>query len=557
MEKTNKSGLRFIGGVCGCMAFALLFPALAWGWGSTVRSPLGAYATHQFIDLTAYECLRKDPAFAPRMMPTLGAMRQWEDMEVDISFAGMVITGRGPDVDGNTAYSDHWYNPNLGQGRGPEAVSNRAFQSANALGKDAQGADWAAHFMADMSVPVHINGVMRERARTIYNSVPRPQPVYLDTSITGPLVAPLLGGRTNQIDWRLPMETFLARTNAFMDYFDPWYWLGESHAVWEAGTPKHTTDFSKNPSYNSKWKNGAPSFDGYAGAYAGQARLLAMEAASDTYNDYAQCITAQGVQKAMDRSIQNVYTLWRGGFSALQPEVLIECASDGGGGQKIKAGGRIINMASEEAKNVRVRLTTIIQGKETKLEEKDLKSIPGGRQEALVSEPWEVDVPAADPSSKEKPLFRLEVIGQYDTTPDLQYARHEKALQPLEYSIILLMDCSGSMAGEKIENAKKSAKTRISALDEKTEAAILVFTDCGSIYTLAPFAAMTAENKASMQAQVDLLQSSGGTPIAAAVDYADAYMRFAMGKEQTLVLLSDGEETCSGDPVKSAEGLNK
>lgn len=555
----------FIIGMQALLTCTFFLPVAAWGWGSTLNSFKGDYETHQFIDAEAYACITKDPAYVPGVLPTYAQMKYWEDMSVDIIWTNSSLvpigSGVGPDVDGNSQYSWHWYNPTINEGKGPEAVSMCVTSSASSFPKDPKATDWAAHFMADMSVPVHINGVMLGTALKIYNATPTNQPIYLDTKITGPLVQPLMGSFTNRIDWRSSFEAYLATTNSKCnDFFDPWYWLAKSHATWEMGIPVHKSDFRKDPKF-SKWKNGAPSFDNYAINFAAKAEQLARDAAQKTYNEYTTYITAPGCPRAIDNSIQNVYTLWRASFSALQPEILLGPATKEGGNTTIKIGGRITNRANEDAKNVRVRLVTTIEGKDTILEEKDLKTIPGQRQEVTIIDPWEVVIPLTPEDSKIKPRFRMEVIGQYDTVPDLQYARHEKTLEPIEYSILIVMDCSGSMAGEKIEYAKKSANAQIDRLirptaeNAKTEVAIIAFTDCGSIFTLTPFTTIRADNITAIHEQIDSLQASGGTPIAAACDYANSYLRFSQGMIY-VVFLSDGEETCNGDPVKSAENLN-
>ena len=198
-------------------ALAGLRPEPAQGWGSTVSAPyfFQSVATHQFIAETAYAALTNDPAFYPGALPTLPDLLAWAGMTIGQTF---VSTGVGPDVPGNSRYSDHWYNPRNRQGRGPDAVQTNALGAVMSERRDAKMVDWSAHYIADMSTPVHVYGAMRGEVLKILDKTPLGKPVLLPLDITGP-------ADTNR-DWRVEVGRFHAAflADPHVDFSDPWYY---------------------------------------------------------------------------------------------------------------------------------------------------------------------------------------------------------------------------------------------------------------------------------------------------------------------------------------------
>jgi|LDZT01.1.fsa_nt_gi lysozyme len=113
-------------------------------------------------------------------------------------------------------------------------------------------------------------------------------------------------------------------------------------------------------------------------------------------------------------------------------------------------------------------------------------------------------------------------------------------------SIILLFDASSSMADEdKIDNAKEAAKNSIVTLGPKDEVALIVFYDCSRIIVEQPF----TTDWSALAAMIDTIRPTGGTPLYAAKDFAQAYMdENARGEVRRIILLTDGIETCGGGP---------
>lgn len=113
-------------------------------------------------------------------------------------------------------------------------------------------------------------------------------------------------------------------------------------------------------------------------------------------------------------------------------------------------------------------------------------------------------------------------------------------------SLIMLIDVSGSMQGEKIDAAKKAAIQGVKgAVRNKTEIAILAFTgDCSS-----PIKAQTGftNNEKQLTDFINSLQADGGTPLAEALNAANNFMdknKNKASQNQMILLLADGDDGC-------------
>ena len=116
-------------------------------------------------------------------------------------------------------------------------------------------------------------------------------------------------------------------------------------------------------------------------------------------------------------------------------------------------------------------------------------------------------------------------------------------------SIVILFDASGSMGDNgKIDAAKAAARNVLSQVGGSTEVALIAFYDCGSIQVEQDF----TTDVSAVLAKVDGIFPSGSTPLAAAITFARTYISEKASGSPRLVILSDGEETCGGDPVTAA-----
>ena len=143
----------------------------------------------------------------------------------------------------------------------------------------------------------------------------------------------------------------------------------------------------------------------------------------------------------------------------------------------------------------------------------------------------------------------------------------EKPQEPVAIEVIL--DVSGSMAA-RIQGKQKMALAR-TALHEAIEgldsAAFLVGfraygfdnsvpktpeASCPNTELLNDIA---ANQIASIRQQVDQLQPFGYTPIAKSLELAGQDLNNTASSKQMIILISDGEETCGGDPIAVAAQL--
>ncbi|QQS41859.1 MAG: VWA domain-containing protein [Acidobacteriota bacterium] len=127
----------------------------------------------------------------------------------------------------------------------------------------------------------------------------------------------------------------------------------------------------------------------------------------------------------------------------------------------------------------------------------------------------------------------------------------------------LVFDASGSMhakVGEKtrIEIAKEVVRDLIGKLPDDTEIGLRVFGhrrkgDCADIEMLSPFARLDRQR---LTAQVDGIDAIGITPLAASLRLVAQDMAGFSG-DTTLIVLTDGNEQCRGNPVAEVRKLQR
>jgi len=120
--------------------------------------------------------------------------------------------------------------------------------------------------------------------------------------------------------------------------------------------------------------------------------------------------------------------------------------------------------------------------------------------------------------------------------------------------LLLILDASGSMWGQtdgenKIVIARRLLKDLAERLPEDSEAGLIAYGhrregDCGDIETITPIGPL---DKAALIERIESINPKGKTPITASIEQAVAALR-QRGEPATVVLLSDGVETCGGDP---------
>ena len=128
---------------------------------------------------------------------------------------------------------------------------------------------------------------------------------------------------------------------------------------------------------------------------------------------------------------------------------------------------------------------------------------------------------------------------------------------------IIVFDASGSMYGQvpggvKIDIAKKVVSDIVGSIDPAMELGLMAYGhrkkgDCEDIELLVPPQAGSA---AAILKAVAALEPKGKTPLTAAVIQAAKYLKFEEAKV-SVILVSDGVETCDKDPCMAAEELKR
>ncbi|HWO98169.1 MAG TPA: VWA domain-containing protein, partial [Bacillus sp. (in: firmicutes)] len=136
---------------------------------------------------------------------------------------------------------------------------------------------------------------------------------------------------------------------------------------------------------------------------------------------------------------------------------------------------------------------------------------------------------------------------------------------------VILVDASGSMkgqvpGGEKMELAKEAVAEFAGELSEEANVALAVYGHIGSnkeidkaascskietVYDLSPF------NNGTFQQALLRFEATGWTPLAAGIEHARTMLEPFQSNEyvNTVYIVSDGIETCGGDPAAAAKTL--
>lgn len=127
--------------------------------------------------------------------------------------------------------------------------------------------------------------------------------------------------------------------------------------------------------------------------------------------------------------------------------------------------------------------------------------------------------------------------------------------------VIIVFDASGSMAAQldgrsKIDIAKEVVSNIVSGIDPAVELGLVAYGhrrkgDCEDIELLVPPGPGTS---GAVLSAVQAIQPLGKTPLTAAVIQAAGYLRYTEAKA-SVILVSDGEETCDQDPCRAASEL--
>lgn len=144
---------------------------------------------------------------------------------------------------------------------------------------------------------------------------------------------------------------------------------------------------------------------------------------------------------------------------------------------------------------------------------------------------------------------------------------YQDVLRALEsrIGIAVILDCSASMIDKtpegptRMEAAKKSVADLIKSMPEGVQLSFIIYGHdrelrCDAVKILRPLGPLTPAGKNELQSQIAELRPVGSTPIALALRKAGEELARHSGVS-AIVLVTDGVETCKGDPAAEAAKL--
>ena len=173
--------------------------------------------------------------------------------------------------------------------------------------------------------------------------------------------------------------------------------------------------------------------------------------------------------------------------------------------------------------------------------------IPNGGYIALGDVNNDGDIDATDAK-----LITLYVTDPSD--PSLPPGIGEVVALAVQRSLVFILDLSGSMGGDPLDEAKAAVAQVLQGAPASgvQEYALATFGGCGGVHVPVPF---TSDPQAVV-GEASASSAGGGTPLADALRQAQHLaLDEASSEDIRLVLLSDGEESCGGDPVAVAQAI--
>jgi uncharacterized protein YegL len=167
---------------------------------------------------------------------------------------------------------------------------------------------------------------------------------------------------------------------------------------------------------------------------------------------------------------------------------------------------------------------------------------------------WVKEYPE-DKAKLEKIFAKHGFSDRFEKLEPLEEIKWDDLLGQAEYSTIIIVDGSGSMAGDKIVKAKAQARSIVRKAKFNEEIALIVFHGCGNIEVTKNF---TMARK-SLYLTIDGITAGGDTPIASSLIKAREYMekeRSVNSKKGRIVLITDGGESCNKNPKDAAAGIS-
>lgn len=166
--------------------------------------------------------------------------------------------------------------------------------------------------------------------------------------------------------------------------------------------------------------------------------------------------------------------------------------------------------------------------------------------------PPKVDAPAPKPPVEKPPA----PVAQAPTAPPVKSAGPSCPGQRPAYDapeVILVVDGSGSMderfpgGGTRMSTSKQAIGQVVRNLPGDVDVGLVDFTDCNQVRRQDFY---SPSQRDALMAEVNGLRPDRGTPLARSIERA---ANIASGDvETTLIIVTDGEDTCHGDPCAAA-----
>lgn len=129
-------------------------------------------------------------------------------------------------------------------------------------------------------------------------------------------------------------------------------------------------------------------------------------------------------------------------------------------------------------------------------------------------------------------------------------------------NILFIIDSSGSMWGQvdgvaKIETAKESLGNLLGDLPPDTQVGLMVYghrskDDCKDVEVLIP---LGKNDPNAMKEKISHIQPKGKTPLTYSLNQSKELFASLQGQSNHIILVSDGKESCGGDPCEAAKKL--
>ncbi|EOP57936.1 hypothetical protein IIW_00089 [Bacillus cereus VD136] len=174
-------------------------------------------------------------------------------------------------------------------------------------------------------------------------------------------------------------------------------------------------------------------------------------------------------------------------------------------------------------------------------------------------------------TKREFPEYKLDYNPNIQSTPKDESGAGTKQALKENLNVEIIIDSSGSMAGKvdgktKMEVAKEAVRNFAKSLPKEANVSLVAYghkgsnkeqdkeASCGAIDTVY---SRQAYQEQSFQQALDQFQSTGWTPLAGALQKSMDNFASAPGEKNTNIIyvVSDGIETCGGDPVAVAKQL--